>query len=138
MLYLEDETLKSWKKVALFLGSRQDLEMVALLYPGRQTAPSPFLPAVCHEDLEPVTTWVQTAATASARVAVDASLLDTLAAVPVDDLQECDLALYPVQKREWVACAVPHEGAIIIRDDDVCEALRALGLMVSVLGPEGW
>ncbi|GFO57255.1 hypothetical protein GMSM_42620 [Geomonas sp. Red276] len=138
MLYIMGDTSKTWEVVARILAARESLDMVALYYPGTEIPPSPFLVAARLEDLEPVTTWDEdTSATASARMRVDGQFLGSLAALSLDSF-EGDLALYPPQKREWIACAIPHEKMVLVRDNQLLGPLREAGVPALDTAPDGW
>ena len=140
MLYIQGEITKTWPTLSRILADRDDLQMVALLYPGQATPPPPFLPSLPIEELEPVTTWDDDEPhTVSARMPVDSELLDVLSALSTKPSEmQWDFALYPPSEREWVACAVPHEDMVIVRENSLLETLRDAGLSVSEEKPEHW
>ncbi|MBJ6726354.1 hypothetical protein [Geomesophilobacter sediminis] len=138
MLYILGDTSKTWEAVARILAAREKVDMVALYYPGTEIPPSPFLVAARFEDLEPVTTWDEDAsATASARMHVNSQFLGSLAALSFDSF-EGDLALYPPRTREWIACAIPHEKMVLVRDDQLLGPLREVGVPALDTAPDGW
>ncbi len=56
------------------------------------------------------------------------------------DIQaNCDsLALYPADKKNWIACTIKHEGMCLVSDDSLIDVLRSKGFNPSLEKPETW
>jgi len=109
---------------------------VPITHTGEQMPPAPFFRAESGDEVEPVTTWADDkSATPTARLPVTSELLDDLACIPTGQF---DFAVYRPGVSTWVACAIPHEEVVLVRDDQLLEALLAAGLSVSTAAPDWW
>jgi len=139
MLYIEGNTSNTWPAVARLISEHDQVQMVAHLY-DEGTPPSPFSSATTTLDLEPTTTFGEGESTIpSAPLPVDAALLTTLTSLQTETLDtECDFALYRMDVREWVACAISHENMVLVRDHGLLASLRLAGLSASDKKPDWW
>lgn len=73
------------------------------------------------------------------RVSLTTELLTDIRASEKSISKNCDsIALYRPGIKEWLACAISHEGMCIIREDQYLEALKVSGLNASTEKPEWW
>jgi len=118
------------------------LDLVLQHYPSKSTIafPAPFAASQSDELPEAVTGWGDgERSVMSARLRVDDDVLNQVSALPTANYEaNWDMAVYPPESNEWIACVVPHENMVMVGDDCLAGALGDAGLNVSSEPPEWW
>jgi hypothetical protein len=92
-------------------------------------------------ELQPVTTYGESAASGRRTLAqpFDAVFVSRLLAQKAKVTRRCDsIALYSPGSSEWLACAIPHEGMVLLKAPASLSALHRAGFSASETAPSWW
>ncbi|MBI5075497.1 MAG: hypothetical protein HZB62_10095 [Nitrospirae bacterium] len=73
------------------------------------------------------------------RTKLTADLLTNIREASRDIQVNCDsLALYPADKKNWIACTIEHEGMCLVSDDSLIDTLASKDFNPSLEKPQTW
>lgn len=142
MIYIEEISFERRMYLISELANQQPLELVIWLFPesnidsilGENIFDSSTVNAV------PVTTYENhRVSRCTQRLRLTGSLINRIAQEEVIIKRNSDsLCIYSPNSPEWEACAIGHEGLILVKDTILLSKLRALGFNASLSAPSWW